>query len=591
MKKNVAGQKVSVQMTTAADGTDFTGAVTAIVSGDGAAQGGGGACTHLGTGEHVYAPTAGETDYSHIAFTFTGSGAITTTVQVYTTFPQTVDHAASVAAILADTGTDGVVIAAAQTVATVTDVTTKTGYSLASTGLDAIAQAATGMVEIAKAVWDRVLSGATHNISSSAGRRLRTLQTGGAYEGGAIWVDTVGGTAGTVDDENGVVGLPVDTWADALTLSTSLGLKNFHIANGSTVTLSAASANYFLYGHEWTLALGSQSVASTMFIDAAVSGTGTGAEAEFEDCIFAITSLPAMQAYRCSFVATTSGGFTMSAAGSYRFIDCQSGVAGAGAPLFTLGTGAITAEFRRWSGGIQVAGISSDDVLTIGGELGTVTLTGADGTVEIRGTYKAIVDNRTGSPTLNTDGAIRGVDVASILADTNELQTDLADGGRLDLILDIIATDTTTDIPALIATAQTDLNTITGSDGVTLATAQALYAPATAAALTTVDTVVDAIKVITDAIGATAAANLALTLSGTGVVAGTASGTPDTTTIPASDLASSVDDFYNGRVLLVTSGSLAGQITDVSDYTGSTKTLTVVAMTTALTATETFLLI
>jgi len=55
-----------------------------------------------------------------------------------------------------------------------------------------------------------------------------------------------------------------------------------------------------------------------------------------------------------------------------------------------------------------------------------------------------------------------GVDIAAdiialkaetvlIVADTNELQTDWANGGRLDLIQDIIAADTTTDIPALIA--------------------------------------------------------------------------------------------------------------------------------------------
>jgi len=35
---------------------------------------------------------------------------------------------------------------------------------------------------------------------------------------------------------------------------------------------------------------------------------------------------------------------------------------------------------------------------------------------------------------------------------------------------------------------------LTGTDGVTLATSQPNYAPATAAALTTVDTVVDAVK-------------------------------------------------------------------------------------------------
>ena len=57
-------------------------------------------------------------------------------------------------------------------------------------------------------------------------------------------------------------------------------------------------------------------------------------------------------------------------------------------------------------------------------------------------------------------------DVTAILVDTNELQADWVNGGRLDLILDTIAVDTTTDIPALIATAQGDLDTITGANGV-----------------------------------------------------------------------------------------------------------------------------
>jgi hypothetical protein len=58
---------------------------------------------------------------------------------------------------------------------------------------------------------------------------------------------------------------------------------------------------------------------------------------------------------------------------------------------------------------------------------------------------------------------------------------------------------------ASLATAQSDLDTLTGSDGATLATSQPNYAPATAAALTThdgkldtVDTNVDAIKAKTD---------------------------------------------------------------------------------------------
>jgi len=63
-----------------------------------------------------------------------------------------------------------------------------------------------------------------------------------------------------------------------------------------------------------------------------------------------------------------------------------------------------------------------------------------------------------------TEAKIDTIDgiVDNILADTNELQTDWANGGRLDLILDIIAADTTTDIPALIAAAEAKIDTIDG---------------------------------------------------------------------------------------------------------------------------------
>ncbi len=60
-------------------------------------------------------------------------------------------------------------------VSTVTTLTNKTGFSLAATGLDTIISTSTGMVEIAKAIWDRVLTDATHNINNSAGKRLRQI--------------------------------------------------------------------------------------------------------------------------------------------------------------------------------------------------------------------------------------------------------------------------------------------------------------------------------------------------------------------------------------------------------------------------------
>lgn len=100
MKKNVSGQKIGAQMVTAADGSAFTGSVTVAVTGDAGTQAtgsvGSGACTHEGNGYHTYAPAQAETNYDLVAFTFTGTGAVPATVQVFTSFPQTADVASGV---------------------------------------------------------------------------------------------------------------------------------------------------------------------------------------------------------------------------------------------------------------------------------------------------------------------------------------------------------------------------------------------------------------------------------------------------------------------------------------------------------------
>lgn len=92
MKKNVAAQMIGAQMVSSADGSAFTGAVAVAVTGDGGTQAvgsvGSGACIHEGSGFHSYVPAQAETNFDHIAFTFTGTGAVPTTIQVYTQFPQ-----------------------------------------------------------------------------------------------------------------------------------------------------------------------------------------------------------------------------------------------------------------------------------------------------------------------------------------------------------------------------------------------------------------------------------------------------------------------------------------------------------------------
>lgn len=88
MKRNVSGQIMGAQMTTIADGSIFTGAVTCYVTGDNGVQTlgtvGSGVCAHKGNGLHNYVPSNAETDYDFIQFTFVGTGAVTHTIPVYT---------------------------------------------------------------------------------------------------------------------------------------------------------------------------------------------------------------------------------------------------------------------------------------------------------------------------------------------------------------------------------------------------------------------------------------------------------------------------------------------------------------------------
>lgn len=115
MKKNVSAQVIGAQMVSASDGSAFTGTVTVRVTVDAGAQNIGGTsagiCTHEGNGYHTYVPTQAETNGDLIAFTFTGTGAIPQTLQVYTMFPQTGDTYAALpsAATIADTVLEEVV--------------------------------------------------------------------------------------------------------------------------------------------------------------------------------------------------------------------------------------------------------------------------------------------------------------------------------------------------------------------------------------------------------------------------------------------------------------------------------------------------
>ena len=241
------------------------------------------------------------------------------------------------------------------------------------------------------------------------------------------------------------------------------------------------------------------------------------------------------------------------------------------------------------------------------------------------------------------DADAQRADVAAILVDTGttldgRIPAALV-GGRMDASVGAMAANVQTAASTAadyIAEVQNGLSTLDAAGvrtAVGLATANLdtqLGLVATQALLSTVagylDTEIAAIKAVTDALpnaGAlttiqsdldniqtripaalTAGGNMkcdALAISGSttaadnleggglGLVVSTCAAGSTTTSI-ITNLTEATDDHYNGRVITFTSGALAGQTTSISDYTGATKTLTVVALTEAPADTDGFVI-
>lgn len=243
---------------------------------------------------------------------------------------------------------------------------------------------------LADQVWDEPLTGATHNDATSSGKRLRQLgEETLTYEGGAVWLDTVNGTAGTVSFENGTVGLPSDTLADALIIAGNLGLSVLHVVTGSTVTLSASIAGFRIRGTGWTLNLNGKSIVACHIEGATVSGvaSGVGTDQVFEHCEMNATShIKGTHLLDCGIMATQ----TLVEAGAHFWVHCHSGVAGAAAPIMDFGTvGSSDVHIRHYSGGVQIESMGDTGTDTIGvegqGQVIEGTCTG--GIVTVRGAF------------------------------------------------------------------------------------------------------------------------------------------------------------------------------------------------------------
>ncbi|MCO4819802.1 MAG: hypothetical protein KC517_09270 [Bacteroidetes bacterium] len=256
-------------------------------------------------------------------------------------------------------------------------------------------------------------SGATNLYTDQIFVSFSTVKSAVGYANGAVWVDTVGGTAGTVLDVNGVADLQSLTIADANTIAAGKNFSRFYISSGSSIIFVASQQNQQFDGCNWTLALGGQDIAGSRINCADVSGIATGAsECQFVDCHIGIVTLQPCHLDGCSL----DNSVTVGGAGTYILDNCHSGIAGSATPVFDFaGVGATFVNFRHYSGGIEIENMAAGDVMTVEGN-GQVVINAncSGGILHIRGDF-ALTDNSGGSVSVTEEARISQTTILSAI--------------------------------------------------------------------------------------------------------------------------------------------------------------------------------
>ena len=457
---------------------------------------------------------------------------------------------AETALILADTGTDGVVVAAGS----------KTGYTLtATTGLGNQTADITGTITT------------TTNLTNERGK----------YAMGAVWVGPTANT-NTVSYVDGIITNPVSTIAAAKTIADALNLRRFYTIRSGTTQIGAAMAGYDFDGSAWTCTTtgGSRDVGTSSFHHAIVTaGTfaGTTGSIWWDNCEFSTgISIGISNLWNCTFAGTT----TLLEAGNYDFVDCASIVAGTAAPEFAVPAGTVNISFRRWSGGIKLTGLTAGTTVSIDiVSGGTVTLEGTAATVVIRGMATGVTNSMAPNAGTVTQTAVvnQGAIADAVWDEATAGHTTAGSTGKA--VIDILE-DTSTTLQAELDGIQADTEDIQTR---------------IPAALSSGNMKVDVLAIS----GSTTAADN-LEESTEAIVYGTCNSGGNTTTIitKALTMDATIADQFKGRVLIfktdTATAALQGQATTISSHTFTSAeviTMTVVALTSNPADNDTFVIL
>lgn len=206
------------------------------------------------------------------------------------------------------------------------------------------------------------------------------------YEAG-VWIDTVAGAAGTVVGTNGTPTNPSLTYADALIIASTLGVKRLYLKPGSSITLTQNHDKWRFIG-QGSIALGGQSIVDAWFQEIyEISGVGTGDDALYENCGIGTCTLGHAYFRNCIMKGTV----TTVASKAYYLMSCSDAVSsGTTTFIFGANTELYARDFR---GGIQLNALAATNSAFVDGAGRVILNTDCvAGTVTVRGHF-TITDN------------------------------------------------------------------------------------------------------------------------------------------------------------------------------------------------------
>lgn len=387
----------------------------------------------------------------------------------------------------------------------------------------------------------------TGSVAFTSTTKLLTDQIFVSFNAGSvgsldsIYFDSNASNTGTTSND-GIPGNPVSTEAAVNTLLTARNLNKIIVSVGSSITFATSHTGEEWKGDLWTLGLGGQNLANSLFMGAVVSGVHTGTGVRFSKGELGNMSTAGMSTDGCGH----NGTITITASGTYIFNNDHSEVAGGNTPTIDTGAlvGNVDLSMPDYHNGIELQNLNATgtDNFSISGIGQIIYAASSSGTVHQRGDWKAT----------NTGGV-------TIIADDNTTKVDL--------------------IPttAMRGTDGVDTASMRGTDGVDTATMRGTDSAATSAKQDTMETTLNAIPTTamrgTD--NAATAANLDILLQGLilqdTTIATLASQTSFTLTAGSAD-----NNAYNGATIVVINVSTGTQkaFGSISDYVGSTKTVT-----------------